>query len=163
MRHARTWAALAIAAIVAAAGQPAAAQTPVTSSPSQAPVAGTYELVEVGDSPLPTTVEETTECVERVTAGKLVLEEDGDWQLELIESETCGTDVSDDTETEEGDYAVSGDAIDFRPDEDDPEDEGDEPDELDIDELSTGTIAGDTIRVRIHGTETEAVFRRVQR
>lgn len=159
MKHARTWATLIAASGVAVLIQPAAAQTPAAAAP---PAVGTYELVEVGGTPLPTTVEETAECVERVTAGTLTLEEDGEWEIELTESETCGTDVSDDTESEEGEYTVEGTAIDFQPDEEEGEDDADEPDELDLDELSTGTLDGDVIRVRIRGTEMEAVFRRVE-
>lgn len=151
-----TFAVLTGAAFAAA---PAVAQTPAT---LQAPVAGTYELVEVSGGALPATVEQSAECVERVTKGTLTLEEDGDWRIELTEEETCGTEVSEETEDEEGDFTVEGAEIDFQPGEEEEFTDVDPEDDLDLDELVSGTHDGETLRIRAGESGTVIVFRRVQ-
>lgn len=142
----------AAAATTSLAGAAAAQQPAAASS-----LPGTYELVEVKEAPLPVTVEEKGNCVEQVTAGKLILEPGGSWKIELTEVETCGTDVDTDMETEDGRYSVNGSSINFRADGDAADDP--DPNELDLDEAVSGTIEGDMIHVTMRDNVV-AVFRR---
>ena len=131
---------------------------PLTADPADAQTpeaAGSYELVQVNGQALPVVIERTENCQEEVLSGTLVLEADGDWEFEHVERETCGTDVDEDTEREDGDYVVSGEALTFSDDTDEFD-----PDDLDIDEFGTGTITSEGVRVTLQDGRTELLFRR---
>ena len=150
-------------------GAPATAQVQ-TDPTQQQSIVGTWTLVEV-DGQLPFTVEQKDDCVEQVTAGTLIFEEDGDWTVQLTEVETCGSDIDEDTEKEDGDYTVEGTTINFRPGDDQAAappaaERAADPTapmrEIEVDELVTGTLEGDVIRVRIRDSQAVAVFRKAQ-
>ncbi|MGH7481866.1 MAG: hypothetical protein ACRELV_06890 [Longimicrobiales bacterium] len=128
---------------------------------AQAASAGTYELVEVGGSPLPAVVEESTNCTEHVTSARLELQDDGDWELEIAERETCGAEVEEESESEDGEFDLDGSTIRFRSDDDDDDVDDDDVGEIEVDELVSATLDGDTLRARVRGSDAVLVFRRI--
>ena len=122
----------------------------------------TYRLVQVAGTALPTVVEEDDDgCREEVLAGTLTLETDGDWKLVTRERETCGNDVEEEEDTEEGEYRIEGSAIRFvEEDDDDDDDDADETEDVDLDDLATGTRTSDGLTITLEDGETTLVFRR---
>lgn len=118
-------------------------------------VVGSYELVRVAGSALPAVIERDRRCVEEVVSGTLRLDADGEWEFDYLERETCGSDVDEDWEDEDGDYIVRGGTITFSDDT-----ERYDPDDLDIDELGTGVLNGNELRVILEDGRTELTFRR---
>lgn len=141
----------------------AAAVLSIAVVPSQAyaqtPVTGTYELVAVQGDSLPATVDRSDDCTEEVTSARLVLDENGGWQIEINEQKTCGTEVEQGTEKEEGEYTVAGDSIKFTTDEADAD--ADDAEEIDIDELLAGVVQGGELHVRLEESDAVLVFRKV--
>ena len=143
-----------VVAMVAGAlglGGPASAQTLSQTE--------TFRLVEVSGTALPVTTEGGDGCREDVIAATLTLEADGGWAMVTQEREVCGTRVEEDEDREEGTYRLEGNA--FRFVNDDEDDDGDDDaDELDVEELATGTRTADGLTVRLEDGETVLVFRR---
>ena len=121
----------------------------------------TYRLVQVSGTALPALVEADDDgCREEILAGTLTLETDGDWELTLSERETCGDDVEQDEDTEEGEYRVEGSTIRFVENDDDDDDDAEEDGDRDLDDLATGTRTGDGLTVTLGDGETVLRVRR---
>ncbi len=135
-----------------------AAGLSATAGVAQSPHAGTYELVDIAGNALPAVVETTDDCTEEVTSAQLVLEADWTFRLEVNERETCGTDVEEDVETEEGVFTMDGETILFDIDED-PDD--DDSTEIELDQLLSATVDGDMLHVTVRDTDAMVMFRKI--
>lgn len=128
-----------------------------------APEAETFRLVEINGAGLPALVEEEDGCREEIVAGAITLEADGDWVLITREREVCGGRVEEEEEErEEGTYEAEGDDIRFFDDDDDDahdDAEDDDHEEVDVDDLATGSRAADGLTVRLEDGGT-LTFRR---
>jgi hypothetical protein len=123
------------------------------------PAQEVYRLATVDGAPLPVVVEQEDGCSEEVTAATLTLHPEGRWQLESTERETCGSDVREDSDTEEGRYEREGRNLRFLDDDGDDDPDSDDADEIDIDDLEAGAVAGPGLSVRLEGGQT-LVFER---
>src|SRR5688572_18968472 len=154
--------------VTAAAGAQASPATPDTTRPSTsapgtatAPKESRYVLVDVGGKALPAEIEKEWRCREDVTAGTLLLREDGRWRLETSVRETCGDRTEMDQDDEDGTYRTEGATIRFL------DDDGNRSEadwnferEIDLDELDHGTIDGGTLTVRLADEKTVLRFQR---
>lgn len=120
----------------------------------------TWELTRIGDSALPTMVEQDDDgCTEEVVSGTLTLSPNGTWRMVAEEREGCGTDIDNDRDTETGRYTMDGDTITFLDDDGNPEDIDDNG-SMDIEDLVSGTRNGDTMTVQIDDGRTQLTFER---
>lgn len=142
---------VAIAAILASFGS--------SQANAQTEAAGTWELTGIDDDAVPAVVDTMDSCTEEVTSAELVLDDSGGWQLTIHERETCGADVTEDTETESGTYTVQGTTVEFNSNDADTSDEDDA--EIEIDDLVSGTIDGTMMHVRVAESDAMAMFRKV--
>lgn len=168
MRNRMMVAGLAVAGALATA--PAAAGAQVSdSAPAGAEVSDSargltrYTLVEVGGNALPALVEKELRCREEVTDGALTLRDDGHWLLETTTREVCGDRTEEDRDTDDGTYSAQGATLRFLDDEGRvPSDDGwGIGTDIDLDELASGTLAGDGgLKVQLADGRTTLVFRR---
>lgn len=138
------------------------AQASPTTTPDSAPAENRYVLVDVGGKSLPVEIEKEWRCREDVTAGTLLLREDGRWRLETTNRETCGGRTEMDQDDEDGIYRTEGTSIQFL-DEDGRRKDADWHlgKEIDLDDLDQGTMAdGGTLTVRLADEKTVLRFRR---
>ena len=155
--------------VTAAATAQGTAETPDTAGaagPAQAqagaPAENRYTLVEVDGKGLPVETEKEWRCRDEVTAGTLVLREDGRWRLETSIRETCGDRTKMDEEDDDGIYRTEGTSIQFL-DEDGNRNDADWSlvREIELDELDQGAIAdGGALTVRLADEKTVLRFRR---
>ena len=155
--------------VTAAATAQRTGETPDTTgapSPAQAraatPAEKRYTLVEVDGKGLPVETEKEWRCRDEVTAGTLVLREDGRWRLETSIRETCGDRTKMDEEDDDGIYRTVGTSIQFL-DEDGNRNDADWSlaREIELDELDQGAIAdGGVLTVRLADEKTVLRFRR---
>jgi len=128
--------------------------------------ASTWTLAQVDGRDLPALVETEDTCRDEVVSGTLTLAE-STWTLETVERETCeGREPREERDTDRGTYTRSGQTLAFADDDGDGPDAADEADEadeadddVDVDELATGTEQGGTLTVRLREGHT-LVFRR---
>lgn len=148
---------LTVTATASAQAGPAAADT------ARAAAVTRYVLVDVGGKGLPVEVEKGWRCREEVTAGTLLLRDDGRWRLETTQRETCGNRTEMDQDDEDGIYRTEGTTIHFL------DDDGNRNDadwnlgkEIDLDDLDQSTLAdgGGTLTVRLADEKTVLRFRR---
>jgi hypothetical protein len=167
--------AVAIAAAVsltltAAAAAQASPTTPDTAGPSKlaaqavaaAPAETRYVLVDVGGKALPVEIDKGWRCREDVTAGTLLLREDGHWRLQMSVREICGDRPEMEHEDDDGTYRAEGTTLHFL-DDDGNRNHADWSlgGEIDLDELDQGTMAaGGTLTVRLADEKTVLRFRR---
>lgn len=117
---------------------------------------GTYTLTEVNGQALPVTIESRADCYEEVVSGTLMLQADGDWDFDYVERKICGSQVvEEDHEEEDGEYSYMGNSIRFSDDT-----ETYDPNDIEIDELKTGTLDGDRLMVTLEDGQTVLTFRR---
>jgi hypothetical protein len=139
------------------------ASTLADATPAPAADATRYVLVEVAGKALPALVEKEWRCREDVVAGALTLSDDGRWLLETTTREACSDRSKEDRDRDDGTYSTDGTALTFQ--------DGDGHKDakwgwrvgtdIDLDELESGTIAGDgTLRVQLADQRTALVFRR---
>ena len=155
--------------VTAAATAQATAVSPDTApaaAPQQAravtPAESRYTLVAVDGKGLPVETEKEWRCRDEVTAGTLVLRDDGRWRLETSIQETCGDRRKMDHEDDDGIYRTEGTTIQFL-DEDGNRNDADWSlaREIELDELDQGTIAdGGALTVRLADEKTVLRFRR---
>lgn len=131
------------------------------------PQASTWTLAQVDGRDLPAMVETEDACRDEVVSGTLTLAE-STWTLETVDRETCeGREPSEERDTESGTYTRSGQTLAFTDDDgdgpdatdDDAAEAADEVDDVDVDELATGTEQGGTLTIQLHEGHT-LVFRR---
>jgi hypothetical protein len=124
-----------------------------------APTTQRYRLIEVAGTALPAEVEKSWNCREYVTRGDLTLGSDSLWSLRVTLREVCGERAEVETETEHGRYSVAGDTVRFF--DDDGDDDRDTGDDVDLDDLKSGTLAADgTLTVRLEDDRSTLVFRK---
>jgi hypothetical protein len=124
-----------------------------------APTTQRYRLIEVAGTALPAEVEKSWNCREYVTRGDLTLGSDSLWSLRVTLREVCGERAEVETETEHGRYSVAGDTVRFFDDDDD--DDRDTGDDVDLDDLKSGTLAADgSLTVRLEDDRSTLVFRK---
>lgn len=155
--------------VTAAATAQATAVSPDTApaaAPAQAgavnPAESRYALVAVDGKGLPVETEKEWRCRDEVTAGTLVLRDDGRWRLETSIQETCGDRRKMDHEDDDGIYRTEGTTIQFL-DEDGNRNDADWSlaREIELEELDQGTIAdGGALTVRLADEKTVLRFRR---
>lgn len=134
---------------------------------AQQGVTGAWRLAEVGGRPLPVVVEEGGGCREELRAATLTLEPGGRWTLSAVEAEACdGRPAREERDEERGAYTLQGASVTFTaPSDAAPstgaakEAEDDDGNDLDVDDLVSGTVAGGALTVRLDDGTT-AVFRR---
>jgi hypothetical protein len=154
-KHRRTIATLAILA--------ASAGTTALVARAQTAAQEVFQLVGVAGQPLPVLLEEDGDCREELLSATLTLETDGRWVLATNEREACGDDIESDEDQEDGTYAVEGQTLRFldddgdAPDADDADDDDDQ--EIDVDDLTTGTRSGGDLVVRLADGSTDLQFR----
>jgi hypothetical protein len=135
---------------------------PAAQAVAAVPVETRYVLVDIGGKALPVEIEKGWRCREDVTAGSLILREDGQWRLETSVRETCGDRPAMEQEDEDGTYRAEGTTLHFL----DDDGRRNRPDwnpggEIDLDELDRGTLAsGGTLTVRLADEKTVLRFRR---
>jgi hypothetical protein len=134
-------------------------------APAPAPAPGAaptrYALVTVAGKPLPATMEQARDCREDVTAGSLALRDDGTWLLETTKREVCGDRAETESDTDEGRYTTEGGTIRFLDEDGNPDTDRDQDDNIDLDDLTTGTLAGDgTLTAKLDDGRTTLVFRK---
>lgn len=152
---------------------PAAAQTdardtvsgnppPASAAAADAPTASTYKLVQVAGRELPVEVEKGWRCRDDVVSGTLSLQENR-WRLETTKRETCGDRTREELDSDDGRYRMEGQSIRFF----DEDGEANDKDwdligkEIDLDEMTTGTLGTDgTLTVQLADEKTTLVFRR---
>jgi hypothetical protein len=122
-------------------------------------VAGAYKLAQVDSTDLPVLVKEDGSCREEITEATLTLAADNTWKFEAKVRATCGTEVTEKTETEDGKYTVSAADIDFEPDEEAEKVDVD-PDKFEIDDLATGTLKDNVLTVKLDEETKVLVFRK---
>ena len=122
-------------------------------------VAGAYKLAQVDSTDLPVLVREDGDCREEVTEATLALAADNTWKFEAKVRATCGAEVTEKTETEDGKYTVSAADIDFEPDEEAEKVDVD-PDKFEIDDLATGTLKDNVLTVKLDEETKVLVFRK---
>lgn len=138
---------------------------PMDANAQTAPaLAGVYRLVEIDAGPLPAFIEQEGNCREELISASLVLLAEGEWSLVSTDRESCGERVEEEEETEEGTFTLQGSTITFLDEDGDlPRDRTPAPGQprgdLDIEELATGTLAGDLLTVRLEDGVV-AVFRK---
>jgi hypothetical protein len=132
----------------------------VAQDPAPPPVdfSGTYTLTQVDDANLPVQFDDANNCSREVTGATLTIQADNTWMVEAQVRETCGETVNEETTTEEGNFAITADGIDFDPD--DETIEADPDDDVDIDELATGTLEENMLRVQLEDAPLVLVFQR---
>lgn len=152
-----------VASAQATAGTPDTTRIPgpTAQAPARGPAESRYALVDVGGKGLPVEIEKEWRCRDEVTAGTLVLREDGRWRLETSVRETCGDRTEMDQDDEDGTYRSEGATIRFL----DGDGNRSEADwnferEIDLDELDHGTIDGGTLTVRLADEKTVLRFQR---
>lgn len=125
------------------------------------PVETRYALVDVDGKGLPVETEKEWRCREEVTAGTLILREDGRWRLDTSVRETCGERTTMDQEDEDGRYRSEGTTIHFL------DDDGNRNDsewglerEIDLEDLDHGSIDGGALTVTLADEKTVLRFRR---
>ena len=144
-----------------------AALTLAAGSPARAQAAGsdrTFQLATVNGAQLPALVEEEDGCREELVSATLVLSATGRWTLTAEERETCGNDVKLDKDTDIGMFRITGETVQFMDiDGDIPETRqasaARAPTDIEVDELSVGTLSGNTLNVRLTDGHTVLVFR----
>ena len=132
------------------------ALTAVAANDASAQSSETWRLSQVDGAALPAVVEQDDEgCREEVLSGTLTLEADGRWKLETVERETCGNEVEEETEDEDGRYTVQDGAIRFGDDDGDVETDGN-----DIDDVARGERTATTLTVRTGDDSRVLLFTR---
>lgn len=145
---------LAAIGVFTVAGSAASQQMAAPSS-----VAGTYKLAQVDTTNLPVVIKEETDCRQEVTEGTLTLNADQTWKFDAKVRNTCGTEVTESTATEDGKFTITEAGINFDPDDDvDATDE--DPDELEIDDLAIGTLKDNELRITLDEETKVLVFRK---
>jgi hypothetical protein len=152
---------------------PAAAQTdardtvsgnppPASAAAADAPASSTYKLVQVAGRELPVEVDKGLRCRDDVVSGTLSLQENR-WRLETTKRETCGDRTREELDSDDGRYRMEGQSIRFF----DEDGEANDKDwdligkEIDLDEMTTGTLGTDgTLTVQLADEKTTLVFRR---
>ena len=119
--------------------------------------AGTYALVQIGTNTLPATIETEDNCREEVVAATLTLDTNGTWRMERHERDVCADKTDNEQEVDTGRYRLTGNTIEFL-DDDGKTQQNEEGD--DLDDLSSGTIEGSVLRVKLGRSEMIAQFRR---
>ena len=118
---------------------------------------GVWLLTRIGGEELPAMVEVDGGCREEVTVAVLTFEANNAWHLEWTEREICGDKVDEESESETGVFTFSGNNVELLDGRGmtQQEDSGD-----DLDDLSTGTLAGNTLTLRLGKTDRTATFRK---
>ena len=127
--------------------RPAAAQS----------VAGTWDLVQVGGKALPAVMEVEGDCREEIVSAVLTLNVNNTWKLERAERDVCGDKVDEEKETDEGRYRVTGSTIELL--DKDGKTQTDEAGD-DLDDFTAGTVANNTITVKLGKTDNTVMFRK---
>lgn len=143
-------AALAAVVVLPAA---AAAQDP---APPVTDFSGTWVLAQIDSTDLPVQFDNENNCTQEITGATLTIQADNTWSMEAQVRETCGENVTENTLTEDGKFAVTADGIDF-----DPDDETEDPandDDVDIDELATGTMKAAMLEVQLEDAPRVLMF-----
>ena len=121
-----------------------------------------WQLARVNGSALPAVIEQDDDgCRDELVSGTLTLSGDGTWVLQTRERETCGDDVDEETEREDGRYARDAGAITFTDQDGDSEDADDEDadDGIDVDDFVSGSADAGSLTVRLDDGNT-LTFRR---
>ncbi|MGH7461758.1 MAG: hypothetical protein ACREMA_12130 [Longimicrobiales bacterium] len=119
----------------------------------QAP--GKYRLVEVSGVQLPAVVELDNGCREEVDAASLTVESNGLWHFQASGREVCGDKTETETATDHGRWTMEGSTVRFIESDNDNGD-GDD-DDIDV---HSGTLSGNTLRVRIGNSDRVLSFRK---
>lgn len=156
---------LVCAALVATMGWTPAAAQDSAAAPAPASNAATspgrYRLVSVAGKALPTTIETGLVCREEVTAGSLTLRPEGTWLLETTKREVCGPRTETESDTDDGRYTTEGQTVRFLDDHGNPDMDNHRDGDLDLDDLTTGTLGADgSLTATLDDGSTTLVFRR---
>ena len=135
---------------------------PVSPAAAQTAAETRYVLVEVGGRRLPAETDKEWRCREEVTAGTLLLRDDGRWRLETDTRETCGDRVTTDRDSDDGTLRREGATLRFLEDDGTENRSGWSLDrELELEDLDTGTMGdGGTLTVRLADEKTTLLFQR---
>jgi hypothetical protein len=144
----------------------ATALTLSTWAPAEAQAAAgdrTFQLATVTGSQLPVVLEEEDGCREELLSATLALSSTGRWTLTTSERETCGNDVELDEDTDVGMFRITGQTVQFLDiDGDIPEtlqaSAASAPTDIEVEELSVGTLSGNTLTARLTDGHTVLVF-----
>jgi hypothetical protein len=136
----------------------ALAMTILITGKAQSQVTGTYQLAEIGGKALPATIETEDECREDVVSATLTLDTNGTWRMEWVEHEICpNQQPEEERENGKGRYRANGAVLEFLNDAGKSQGESDGDD---LDDISTGTVESNTIRVKLGNTDKMLVFRK---
>lgn len=124
------------------------------SSPDEGP-SESFRLTQIGGQPLPVSYPEEDGCEEEILSATLLLQTDGEWEMEQRKREVCGGEVEEDEDVEEGTFTVDGGTYRFTG----PEEGTPSPGEIEVERLTEGTLDGDVLTARL-ADGTMVVFRR---
>lgn len=133
----------------------ALASVPACRGGAEQEAADVFRLAEVGGQPLPVSYPEEGGCREEVVGATLALQADGEWVMRMDKRERCGQAVSVDEDVERGTYTREGDALRFTS----PRGAAGAPGEIEIENLSDGTLAAGELTARLE-SGLVLVFRR---
>ena len=124
---------------------------------AQSSVVGTWELAQIDGNALPAVLDQDGDCREEVVSATLTIAPDSTWRLESNERDVCPNKTEDDPQTETGRWRVDGNNIEMldKAGKSQRDESGD-----DLDDVSTGTIDGDTLTLKLGKTDKVVTFRR---
>lgn len=119
-----------------------------------------YQLSTVGGKPLPTVIEQNSDCHDEIVSASLTLGTEGRWTLAMEEREVCPNHSASETDEEDGTYHVEGETIHFMDDDGEPFVADDDSTELELDLLREGTRTDNGLTVTIADEDTVLEFTR---
>lgn len=119
-----------------------------------------YQLSTVGGNPLPTVIEENSDCHDEIVSASLTLGTDSRWTLAMDEREVCPNHSASETDEEGGTYHIEGETIHFMDDDGQPFAADEDATELELDLLRDGTRSDSGLRVTIADEDTVLEFTR---
>lgn len=128
---------------------------------SGAPTDERYRLLTIAGKPLPAVVEKERSCREEVTRGTVALGADSLWSLHVTTREVCGERSEEEFDTDGGRYSREGSSLRFHDDDGDDDRDWRLGEEMDVDDLKTGTVSSDgSLTVQMGDGKTSLVFRK---
>ncbi len=124
---------------------------------AQSSVVGTWELAEIDGNALPAVIDQDGDCREEIVSATLTVAPDSSWRLESVERDICGNDTKEEKEQDSGRYRPDGNNVEFLDSagKSQKDESGD-----DVDDLSSGTVDGDTLTVQLGKLDKRMTFRR---
>lgn len=124
---------------------------------AQSSVVGTWELVAIAGDSLPAVIDQDGDCREEIVSATLTIAPDSTWRLESVERDICSNSTKEEKEQDKGRYHANENSVEFLDSagKSQKDEDGD-----DLDDLSAGTLEGDTLTVQLGKLDKRLTFRR---